>query len=600
MEGWSPSEENIIYRVLVSLIPPYGHAFLPELCNPGEMPERNFRIRVELVCTCKTEQLVGDMLCFIHHEEEEQRRNLGPSLLQTVCTGSYLDVQKTACRFHQLVKACWLVLPHSRRWRLTMLPCDRSCKFKMARAEEEIIIEIMLGVQQGDSDIFMSSQASEALFTPSTTWTLSCAVAEAKFFERMARRAPDGSFHLRCLQLCARILVGTCFSEYTLKTVVMHLLNTTPLSGWHRTRFLLRLDDIMRYLRHCLEEKRLDHFFFGNEKIPEVVLPPALQRAEPFNLFQHLAQDPDAQAQAMREFTDMQDRLTRMLLCNPGEMPERNFRIRVELVCTCKTEQLVGDMLCFIHHEEEEQRRNLGPSLLQTVCTGSYLDVQKTACRFHQLVKACWLVLPHSRRWRLTMLPCDRSCKFKMARAEEEIIIEIMLGVQQGDSDIFMSSQASEALFTPSTTWTLSCAVAEAKFFERMARRAPDGSFHLRCLQLCARILVGTCFSEYTLKTVVMHLLNTTPLSGWHRTRFLLRLDDIMRYLRHCLEEKRLDHFFFGNEKIPEVVLPPALQRAEPFNLFQHLAQDPDAQAQAMREFTDMQDRLTRMLANDN
>ncbi|KAM9015713.1 inositol 1,4,5-trisphosphate receptor-interacting protein-like 1 [Ara ararauna] len=314
MEGWSPSEENIIYRVLLSLIPPYGHAFLPELCNPGETPERNFRIRVELVCTCKTEQLVGDMLCFIHHDEEEQRRNQGPSLLQTVCTGSYLDVQKTACRFHQLVKACWVVLPHSRRWRLTMLPCNRSCKFKMARAEEEIIIEIMLGVQQGDSDIFLSSQASEALFTPSTTWTSSCAVAEAKFFERMARRAPDGSFHLRCLQLCARILVGTGFSEYALKTVVMHLLNTTPLSGWHRTHFLLRLDDIMRYLCHCLEEKRLDHFFFGNEKIPEeIVLPPALQRAEPFNLFQHLAQDPDAQAQAMREFTDMQDRLTRML-----------------------------------------------------------------------------------------------------------------------------------------------------------------------------------------------------------------------------------------------------------------------------------------------
>ncbi|KAM9015697.1 inositol 1,4,5-trisphosphate receptor-interacting protein-like 1 [Ara ararauna] len=314
MEGWSPSEENIIYRVLVSLIPPYGHAFLPELCNPGETPERNFRIRVQLVCTCKTEQLVGDMLCFIHHDEEEQRRNQGPSLLQTVCTGSYLDVQKTACRFHQLVKACWVVLPHSRRWRLTMLPCNRSCKFKMARAEEEIIIEIMLGVQQGNSDIFLSSQASEALFTPSTTWTSSCAVAEAKFFERLARRAPDGSFHLRCLQLCARILVGTGFSEYALKTVVMHLLNTTPLSGWHRTHFLLRLDDIMRYLCHCLEEKRLDHFFFGNEKIPEeIVLPPALQRAEPFNLFQHLAQDPDAQAQAMREFTDMQDRLTRML-----------------------------------------------------------------------------------------------------------------------------------------------------------------------------------------------------------------------------------------------------------------------------------------------
>ncbi|NXK81484.1 IPIL1 protein, partial [Amazona guildingii] len=303
MEGWSPYEENIIYRVLVSLTPPSGHTFLPELCNQGEMPEGKFRIRVELERAYVMEQLVEDMLCFLHHDEEEQRRNMGPSLLQTVCTGSYLDVQKTARRFHQLVKTCWAVLPYSHRWQLTMLPCSCSCKFKMAKGEEKILTEIMLGVQQGDSDIFMSSQASEALFTPSTTWTLSCAVAEAKFFELTTRHVPDGSFHFRCLQLCTRILVRTGFSKYILKTVVMHLLNTTPLSGWCRTHFLEQLDDIMRYLCHCLEEKRLDHFFFGNEKIPEeIVLPPALQRAEPCNLFQHLAQDPDAHKQAMREF----------------------------------------------------------------------------------------------------------------------------------------------------------------------------------------------------------------------------------------------------------------------------------------------------------
>ncbi|XP_030337151.1 inositol 1,4,5-trisphosphate receptor-interacting protein-like 1 [Strigops habroptila] len=313
-EGWSPGEGNIIYRVLVPMRPPSGHTFLLELCNPGEMPERNFRIRVELECTCTTEQVAGDMLCFLHHPEEELRRNQGPSLLHTLCTGSYLDVQKTACRFHLLVKASWVLLPHSHQWRLIMLPSSRSCKFKVERAMEEVIIEIVFGVQQGNSDIFVSSQASEAIFSPSTTWTLSCAVAEAKFFELMARQAPHDSFHLRCLQLCTRILVGTGFSSYTLKTVVMHLLTTTPLSGWRSRHFLLRLDDIMRYLCRCLEEKRLDHFFYGNEKIPEeIVLPPALQRAEPLNLFQHLVQDPAAQAEAMREFMDLQDRLTRVL-----------------------------------------------------------------------------------------------------------------------------------------------------------------------------------------------------------------------------------------------------------------------------------------------
>ncbi|XP_009873067.1 PREDICTED: inositol 1,4,5-trisphosphate receptor-interacting protein-like 1 [Apaloderma vittatum] len=128
-------------------------------------------------------------------------------------------------------------------------------------------------------------------------------------------------------------------------------------------------------------------------------------------------------------------------------------------------------------------------------------------------------------------------------------------------------------------------------------RQAPHGRFPLRCLHLCTRILVGTGFSTSALKTIVMHLLITTPLSGWCGKDFLLRLDDIMCYLRRCLETKCLNHFFFGNKNMPEeIVLPPALQTAEPVNLFQHLAHDPAAHGQALREFTELQDQLERLL----
>ncbi|NXR05547.1 IPRI protein, partial [Sagittarius serpentarius] len=120
--------------------------------------------------------------------------------------------------------------------------------------------------------------STETIFTPSTTWPESYAVAEVKFFRHMATQAPHNSFHLKCLQACTRILVGTGFSTYALKTVVMHLLTTIPLSSWRRKDFMLRMQGIMRYLRCCLEEKRLDHFFFGNENIPEeIVLPPEFQ-----------------------------------------------------------------------------------------------------------------------------------------------------------------------------------------------------------------------------------------------------------------------------------------------------------------------------------
>ena len=72
------------------------------------------------------------------------------------------------------------------------------------------------------------------MFTSSTTRPENCAVAELNFFRHTARQAPHDSLHLKCLQLCARILVGTGFSTYTLKTAVMHLLTTIPLSGWRR------------------------------------------------------------------------------------------------------------------------------------------------------------------------------------------------------------------------------------------------------------------------------------------------------------------------------------------------------------------------------
>nr|XP_009480476.1 PREDICTED: LOW QUALITY PROTEIN: inositol 1,4,5-trisphosphate receptor-interacting protein-like 1 [Pelecanus crispus] len=311
-EGWSPCQDDIVYCLLVPLQPPHGHAFHLEPSNTGEMPARNFRIRVELECTCTREQLVENLLCFLHHPEEE-----GPSLLSTLCTDSYLDVRKIARWFHLLVKAAWAVLPQSSKYHLKMLPVSRSCKFQVRNGDNEsFCIEIMFGVQQGDSDIFLSSQTAEAILTPSTMWPESYAVAEVKFFRHMARQAPHDSFHLKCLQLCAHILVGTGFSTYTLKTAVMHLLTTTPLSGWRSRDFLLRLQDIMRYLRCCLQGKCLDHFFFGNENMPDdIILPPAFQTAEPPNLFQRLAQGPCRHAEALREFDELQDRLLTLLFC---------------------------------------------------------------------------------------------------------------------------------------------------------------------------------------------------------------------------------------------------------------------------------------------
>ncbi|NXC19128.1 IPIL1 protein, partial [Corythaeola cristata] len=148
-------------------------------------------------------------------------------------------------------------------------------------------------------------------------------------------------------------------------------------------------------------------------------------------------------------------------------------------------------------------------------------------------------------------------------------------------------------IFTPSTMWPESYAVAEAEFFRYMPRGAPHNSCHRKCLQVCARILVGNAFSTSTLKTVVMHLLTVLPVSCWRRRHLLPRLQDIMRYLRRCVEDRRLDHYFFANGNVPDEVV---LRTAEPLNLFQHLAQDPDAHVEALHELMELQDPLMRLL----
>ncbi|KAI1237502.1 hypothetical protein IHE44_0013579 [Lamprotornis superbus] len=233
-EGWSPREQDVVYQVLIPMTPPRGHSFHLELDSAEQRHVRNFRVRVQLECTCTKEQQGENMLCFLHHPEEELRRNQDPSLLDTLCTDSYLDVQKTARWFYQL--------------------------------------------------------------------------------------APPESLHLRCLQLFTRLLLGIGFSTYTIKTIVMHLLNTVPVSRWCRRYFLRRLGDINVTLHCCLEEKHLNHFVIGNKRFPqEIGLPLDIASAEPPNLFHHLTQYPAAHSQAMTEYQDLQHRLARSSLAKGGE-----------------------------------------------------------------------------------------------------------------------------------------------------------------------------------------------------------------------------------------------------------------------------------------
>ncbi|XP_077637724.1 inositol 1,4,5-trisphosphate receptor-interacting protein-like 1 [Lonchura striata] len=290
-EGWAAREEEVVYRVLVPLTPPQGHIFHLERDTDQQKPGRNFRVLVELECSCPRDYQGTNMLCFQHHPDVIRRRTRQPNLLDTLCTGSYLDVEKTVQWFCALVEENWRLLPQSRSWRLELLPSKRSCKLRLSNSQESFQVKVLFGVQQHASDIFISSQHRGA-HTPSTTWPETYSVAETKFLRRMARPAPQDDSHLKCLQLLARVLARKALSIPSIKTNVTRLLSTVPASQRHRRHFLLQLSDALEQLHLSLEGKPLEHFTVGNQRLPEEFrLPPDTQRARPSNLFHGLPQD---------------------------------------------------------------------------------------------------------------------------------------------------------------------------------------------------------------------------------------------------------------------------------------------------------------------
>ncbi|KAM6251276.1 inositol 1,4,5-trisphosphate receptor-interacting protein-like 1 [Porphyrio hochstetteri] len=148
-------DDNVFYRLLVPLQPPPGHTFSIELKPNKNLLTRNSCIHVQLDCMCMREQLVGDMLCFVHHSRRELARQ-DPSLLKTLCSKSYLDIEKTTCWFQQLVKAAWNLLPFSHRCQLTVLPTTRSCKIRLTAGQEILTIEMTFGVMLDNSGSYLS------------------------------------------------------------------------------------------------------------------------------------------------------------------------------------------------------------------------------------------------------------------------------------------------------------------------------------------------------------------------------------------------------------------------------------------------------------
>ncbi|XP_049684268.1 inositol 1,4,5-trisphosphate receptor-interacting protein-like 1 [Accipiter gentilis] len=158
-EGQSAHEEDFIYCLIVPLKPPPGHSFHLELGTEGEMLARNCCVRVELECMCTRERWLGDVICFLHHPEDKLMSCQEASLLETLCTGSYLDVEKTAFWLQELMTAASVDVPRAATSKVTVLPSTRFCRLKLTNTcEIPLSIELILAVQQGNSDTFVSME----------------------------------------------------------------------------------------------------------------------------------------------------------------------------------------------------------------------------------------------------------------------------------------------------------------------------------------------------------------------------------------------------------------------------------------------------------
>ncbi|XP_048805446.1 inositol 1,4,5-trisphosphate receptor-interacting protein-like 1 [Lagopus muta] len=154
-EGRGPEGCYTVYRMLVPLKAPPGHVFQLEMGPRKRIGVRNSRIRVERQCMCQREQHMPHLKCFLHRPEDQLTEQM-PSLLQTLCNESYLEMEKTATWFQVLVTEAWEAMPQSATMNLELLPSNRHCKLKLTTATGQVLwIELILGIQQ-DSETFLT------------------------------------------------------------------------------------------------------------------------------------------------------------------------------------------------------------------------------------------------------------------------------------------------------------------------------------------------------------------------------------------------------------------------------------------------------------
>ncbi|NXU47577.1 IPRI protein, partial [Turnix velox] len=277
--------------------------------------------------------------------------------------------------------------------------------------------------------------------------------------------------------------------------------------------------------------------------------------------------------------------------------------------CICDKTKLGEDMLCLLHSQANTTRASSEMEDLLCFKNTQYLDANQVMKWFQIAVTKAWSRISHKYEFDLcfSLLDSPGALKIKF-RSGKSIAFNLTPVVQYENSDVYFISHFPRSSLTAdlpsSTQWFLIFAVYERRFIQLVSKTLPHNACHLSCLQILSFLHSKQCsltgpsgLTNYHLKTVMLHLLQTSPTKNWAPEKLEARLQDMLAFLEKCLHEKKLYHFFIGNGKIPaELSFPIIFQKAEPLNLFRPFVLHRDVYRKTVDTFHEMLRNMTALI----
>ncbi|GCC31022.1 hypothetical protein chiPu_0009476 [Chiloscyllium punctatum] len=282
--------------------------------NPGEDP---------CSCVCGRTQLGEDMLCLVHGENALEATLPGSTQkdkLLWAATAPYMGKTQVTQWFQRALTKAWAKISHKYDFDLSFRDLERPGALRIRfRSGKTVHFSLLPVVEFENSDVyFMPLMGSDVPFgtgvhSNDIAWPFTFAVYEKRFLKLMAKKLPESSCHLMCLQIVSFLHEKQCnltgasgLSQYHFKTALLHLMNSQAPGAWHHSCLQPRLRDLLRYLDKALLEKRLNHFMIGNVAIlPDLDIPEAFRFTEPLNLFRSFVTHRASYRKARWTWTEM-------------------------------------------------------------------------------------------------------------------------------------------------------------------------------------------------------------------------------------------------------------------------------------------------------